>query len=275
MADRPHLAEIRLHPIKSLDGVAVPECRIGPGGGLELDRVWALYSEDGRCLNGKSTAAMHLIRAAFAPDVSSVTLSVTGREDVGPQRFAFPGHFGAAGEWFSRYFGWQVTVRYVAEGVPDDTDRNGPTVISRATLEAVAEWFPGMDLEEARRRFRTSLEIGGVPAFWEDRLFGVHESDAVQFTVGGVCIEGTNPCPRCTAPARDSRSGIDLIGFQKRFSQHRRAHYPSWACQPERIEDFYHLAINTRVKPTEHEKVLRVGDAVDVTLAGSAPAGST
>jgi len=273
--DSPHLAEIRLHPIKSLDGVAVPECRIGQGGGLELDRVWALYSADGRCINGKSTAAMHLIRAAFAPDVSSVTLSVTGRGDVAPQTFAFPGDFVSAGEWFSRYFERKITVRYVAEGVPDDADRNGPTVISRATFEAVADWFPEIDLEESRRRFRTSLEIGGVSAFWEDRLFGMHESDAVAFTVGDVRITGTNPCPRCTVPARDSRSGIDLLGFQKRLSQGRRSHYPSWACEPEGLDDFYHLSINTRVAPTEHGKVLRVGDPVNVANAGSVASGST
>ena len=30
-----------------------------PGGGLALDRVWALYSEDGRFINGKSSAGIH------------------------------------------------------------------------------------------------------------------------------------------------------------------------------------------------------------------------
>ena len=70
MHNGPHLAEIRLHPIKSLDAVGVPESRIGPGGGLELDRVWAIYSEDGQFINGKSTAAIHRIRAAYAPDVT-------------------------------------------------------------------------------------------------------------------------------------------------------------------------------------------------------------
>ena len=134
-------------------------------------------------------------------------------------------------------------VRYSAEGFPDDTDRNGPTVISTTTLQAVSDWFPGIDLEESRRRFRTSLELGGVSAFWEDRLFGVHEGDAVRFTVGDVNVEGTNPCPRCTVPARDSLRGSDMIGFQKRFSDLRRTHYPSWACQPDRIDNFYHLAI--------------------------------
>ena len=265
MTDSTHLSGIHLYPIKSLDGVSVSECRIGPGGGLALDRVWALCSEDGRFINGKSTAAIHLIRAVFAPNVSSVTLSAAGdRRDIAPQTFAFPGDFAVAGEWFSRFFERNVVVRYAAEGFPDDTVRNGPTVVSTATLQAVFDWFPGIDLEESRRRFRTSLEIGGVSAFWEDRLFGVHERDAFRFTVGDVNVEGTNPCPRCTVPARDSLSGNDMIGFQKRFSDLRRSHYPSWACQPDRIDDFYHLATNTRVAPTEHGKVLRVGDSVSL-----------
>jgi len=265
MLDSPHLAGIHLYPIKSLDGVTVPEGRIGPGGGLALDRTWALFSEGGRFVNGKSTAAIHLIRAVFASDVSSVTLSAPDdRRDVAPQTFGFPGDFAGAGEWFSRFVERHVVVRYAAEGFPDDTDRNGPTVVSTATLQAVSDWFPGMDPEESRRRFRTSLEIGGVPAFWEDRLFGVHERDAVRFTVGDVNVEGTNPCPRCTVPARDSLSGKDMTGFQKRFSALRRSHYPSWACQPDRIDDFYHLAINTRVAPTQDGKVLRVGDPVSL-----------
>ena len=44
----PHLVNIRLHPIKSLDPVSVPEARISPSGGLALDRAWALYSVDGK-----------------------------------------------------------------------------------------------------------------------------------------------------------------------------------------------------------------------------------
>src|SRR5258708_28028698 len=74
----PRLANIRLHPIKSLDPVHVKEARIGPGSGLEHDRAWALYAADGQWVNGKRTAAIHLLRAAFAPDLSSVTLSVPG-----------------------------------------------------------------------------------------------------------------------------------------------------------------------------------------------------
>ena len=68
----PRLARIQLHPIKSLDPIEVREARIGPNGGLEHDRAWALYAQDGKWVNGKRTAAMHLIRAGYEPDLSRV-----------------------------------------------------------------------------------------------------------------------------------------------------------------------------------------------------------
>ena len=178
----PHLANIRLHPIKSLDPASVQEARIGPGGGLEHDRAWALYSIDGQWVNGKRTAAIHLIRAAFAPDLSSVTLSVPGDKRKTPTNtFAFPGDTAAASQWFSDYFEQPITVRHSPEGFPDDTIANGPTIVSTASLQTVCDLFKGMSLEEVRQRFRTTLEIDGVPAFWEDQLFGQEERSAVRF----------------------------------------------------------------------------------------------
>lgn len=267
MPDSPYLAAIRLHPIKSLDGVTVSASRIGPGGGLELDRVWALYSADGECINGKSTPAVHRIRAAFAPDVGSVTLS-GGNGGAAPRTFDFPGDVSGAAAWLSSRLAQPVEVRHIPEGAPDDTLRNGPMVISTASLHAVTEWFPALDLEESRRRFRAPLEIGGVEAFWEDRLFRVLESDPVRFTLGEVTFDGINPCPRCVVPSRDPVSGADTTGFQKRFTELRQAHYPAWACQPDRIRHFYHLGINTTVGPAEHGKMLRVGDRL--RLGGAA-----
>ncbi|PYU13959.1 MAG: MOSC domain-containing protein, partial [Acidobacteria bacterium] len=127
----PWLAIIRLHPIKALDPVQVKEARIGPGGGLELDRAWALYSADGQWINGKRTAAIHLIRAAYAPDLNSVTLSVPAdRRGTPTKTFDFPGGSADAAQWFSAFFDQLVTVRYSPEGFPDDTVANGPTIIS-------------------------------------------------------------------------------------------------------------------------------------------------
>ena len=256
----PRLANIRLHPIKALDPVSVNEARIGPNGGLELDRVWALYSADSRWVNGKRTAATHLIRAAYGPDISSVTLAVPGdRRDIPAMTFAFPGDPEAAAEWFSMYFEQAIQVRYTREGFPDDGLASGPTIVSTASLEAVCEWFPGMALDEARRRFRTTLEIEGVPAFWEDQLFAESESSVVRFKIGDVAFEGSNPCARCPVPSRDSHTGAADGAFQKRFSELRRAQLPRWA-PADRFDHFYRLATNTRVPSTESGKLLRLGD---------------
>jgi uncharacterized protein len=251
-----------LHPIKSLDPVSVTEARIGPGGGLELDRAWALYTVDGRWVNGKRTAAIHLIRAAFAPDVGLVTLAVPGgRRSIPARQFVFPDDTESAAEWFSVYFDQQIIVRHAREGFPDDSIANGPTVISTATLEAVGGWFPGIGLNEMRQRFRTSIEIDGVPAFWEDQLFSANENYAVRFRIGEVVFEGSNPCARCPVPPRDPQTGLELTGFQKRFSDLRRAQLPTWAPM-QRFDHFYRLSTNTRVASSESGKVLRIGDPV-------------
>src|SRR5436853_447268 len=79
--------------------------------------------------------------------------------------FVFPGDTAAASQWFSAFFEQPITVRYSPEGFPDDNIANGPTIVSTATLQAVSELFDGMDVDETRQRFRTTLEIDGVPAF--------------------------------------------------------------------------------------------------------------
>src|SRR6266403_1290637 len=270
----PHLVNIRLHPIKSLDPISVPEARISPSGGLALDRAWALYSVDGKWVNGKRTPAIHLIRAAYSPHLREVTLSVPrDRREIPTRTFAFPEAHDDAAEWFSVFFDQQILVRYSENGFPDDTVANGPTVISTASLQTVSEWFtlrneglspllqgfPGITLDETRQRFRTTLEINGVPAFWEDQLFGEDERSVVRFKIGEVNFEGSNPCARCPVPPRDPHTGVIIPGFQKIFSDYRRSHIPAW-CPEARFDHYYRLATNTRVASSEAGKVLRVGD---------------
>ncbi|HEX7697311.1 MAG TPA: MOSC N-terminal beta barrel domain-containing protein [Candidatus Acidoferrum sp.] len=265
----PRLANISLYPIKSLDPLPVREARIGPGGGLEFDRAWALYSADGQWVNGKRSTAIHLIRVAFTPDISSVTLSVPGdRRKIPTKTFAFPGDTAAASKWFSNFFEQPITVRHSPEGFPDDTIANGPTIVSTASLQALCGLFTGMTIDDARLRFRTTLEIDGdgsaaapaeVPAFWEDQLFSAEERSAVRFRIGEVNFEGSNPCARCPVPPRDPHTGVIIPGFQKIFSDYRRSHIPAW-CPEARFDHYYRLATNTRVASTEAGKILRVGD---------------
>lgn len=274
----PRLAGIRLHPIKSLDPANVAEARIGPNGGLELDRVWALHSVDGKWINGKRTPAIHHIRAEYAADVSSVTLSApTDRRKPQPAKLAFPQDTAAAEKWFSAYFEQPVIVRYAREGYPDDGLASGPTIVSTASLEAVCDWFPGVSLVEARERFRATLEIDldpakvalgeKLPAFWEDQLFGPDENYVVRFKIGDVEFEGSNPCARCPVPPRNPRTGEELLGFSRKFSEMRRDSLPAWSPQA-RFDHYYRLSTNTRVPGTEQGKLLRVGDPLLLEKAG-------
>lgn len=266
----PILTDIRLYPIKSLDPTSVTSVAIGPAGGLALDRAWALYSVDGRWVNGKRTPAIHLIRADYSPDLTTVTLSVPGdRRRIPTRTFSFPEAHEDAAEWFSVFFEQQILVRYSANGFPDDSIAHGPTIVSTSSLRAVSEWFPGMSLDEVRLRFRVSLEIDAspadvarghsLPAFWEDQLFGEDERSVIRFRLGSVHLEGSNPCARCPVPARDPHTGITLDGFQKQFTQLRESNLPSWSPRP-RFDHFYRLSTNTRVAPPESSKLLNLGD---------------
>ena len=259
------LANIRLHPIKGLDPASVREARIGPNGGLELDRVWALYSLDGNWVNGKRAPAIHLLRAEYDSAISSVTVSVSpgaaNPKKLQPAKFDFPSEFEHAAAWFTEYFGQQVIVRHVPQGAPDDDQATGPTVVSTASLQRVCETFPGVSLIEARERFRTTLEIDGVPAFWEDQLFSPEENYPVRFKIGEVAFEGSNPCARCPVPPRNPRTGEEIVGFSRRFSDMRRTGLPP-SSPAARFDHFYRLATNTRVASSEQGKLLRLGDAL-------------
>ncbi len=268
------LSGIRLHPIKSLDPVSRREAFVGPSGGLELDRAWALHTVDGKWVNGKRTPLIHAIRAAFADDLSSVTLSApTDRRNLPARTFAFPHGHEEAAEWFSVFFEQQIIVRYSADGFPDDPIANGPTIISTASLREVCSWFPEVPLEEMRERFRATLEIdldaaaaadgAELPAFWEDRLYGADPRSVVRFSIGEVQFEGSNPCARCPVPPRNPRTGEVLVGFQKRFTEMRDKTLPEWTAR-ERFDHFYCLSTNTRVDTVQVGARMRVGDVLQL-----------
>ncbi|MGH7202074.1 MAG: MOSC domain-containing protein, partial [Planctomycetaceae bacterium] len=106
------------------------------------------------------------------------------------------------------------------------------------------------------------LEIDGVEAFWEDRLYG-DEGEAVRFRIGEVTFEGVNPCARCVVPARESTTGESDPDFAAAFIRQRAASLPPWAAR-SRFDHFYRLAVNTRLSPVNAGNVVRVGDEVEI-----------
>lgn len=167
-----HLARIDMFPVKSLDGVSVTQATVLGSGALRGDRTYALVDAQGRFVNAKRTAAIQQLRSTFSEDGQSITLAIDGQKnDQNPVTFHLDDQRPALEGWFSDYFQQPVSLQTNhAAGFPDDTAAAGPTIISTASLQTVADWY-GLTLDESRRRFRTNLEIDGVPPFWEDQLF--------------------------------------------------------------------------------------------------------
>lgn len=256
----PYLSRITLYPFKSLDGQDVEEAVVARNAGLRHDREYCLLDENGVVFNTKRLGeALVRIRSEVHFGFGEITL----RDASGEQTFSLERGRERIEQWFSARLGQAVNLaRDPERGFPDDRDASGPTLISTATLEEVGSWF-GLEVDETRRRFRANLEISGVPAFWEDRLYGPL-GETVRFRIGEVAIEGVNPCARCTVPSRDSHGGeIGEPQFARIFADKRRDTLPPWA-DPSRFDHFYRLSVNTRVPESEAGKELRVSDEVEL-----------
>jgi uncharacterized protein len=251
----PHVAKLFIYPIKSLDPVPVDRVTILKSGALMGDRRWAIFDESGNFVNGKRCQQIHALRSHFDLENLTVTLRVQNRENTAT--FHLETDRKPLENWLTNYFGFPVRVRENPElGFPDDTISPGPTIVSTATLEAIASWFPELDLEQVRRRFRANIELGGVPAFWEDRLFG---SQTVEFKIGDVCFTGVNPCQRCVVITRDPETGEAYPDFQKLFVSKRQETLPEWV-ERSQFNHFFRLAVNTRISSLEAEKTISLGD---------------
>lgn len=259
MSLNPHVARLTVYPIKSLDGVAVSQATFLPSGSLEQDRRFAISDAAGNFVNGKRNTRVHRLRSHF--DLTTGQVSLSAVDQASPARFD-PIHQRQALEaWLGDYFEQPVRICQNQEtGFPDDQVSPGPTVVSTASLAAVAGWFPDLSLEEVRRRFRSNIEIDGVPAFWEDCLFGV-ENQPVAFQIGPVRCWGINPCQRCVVVTRDSQTGQTSPQFQKTFRSQRQKWLPAWA-ELARFNHYFRLAVNTQVPRSEAGKTITLGDPV-------------
>lgn len=253
----PHVSKLFIHPIKSLDRIAVKQVTILKSGALKHDRAFAIFDHSGNFVNGKRNNRVHALRSQF--DLETRSVSVQGTQ--GSANFHIQEDREAFEDWLGEYFGFPVQVKQNLEtGFPDDTASPGPTIISTATLEAIASWYPGLNVEEARLRFRANIEISGVPAFWEDHLFTT-SGQTVDFQIGTVTFVGVNPCQRCIVITRNSQTGEADSNFQKTFVANRQATLPDWA-ERSRFNHYYRLAINTRLPVSEAGKMIVVGDEV-------------
>ena len=255
----PYVSQLFLYPIKALDGISIERVTVLKSGALKGDREFAIVDQKDQFVNGKRHDRIHALRTQFSLENNLVSLQIQGTERQ--VKFHIFQERKALESWLTDYFGFPVWVHQnQAMGFPDDTISPGPTLVSTATLEAIASWYPGLTVEEIRRRFRANIEIAGVPAFWEDQLFG-ETGQSINFQVGRVQFIGVNPCQRCIVVTRDSQTGIASPNFQKTFVRKRQETLPNWTARSQ-FNHFFRLAINTRLPISEAGKEICLGDPV-------------
>ncbi|MEM9771054.1 MAG: MOSC N-terminal beta barrel domain-containing protein [Cyanobacteria bacterium P01_D01_bin.73] len=253
----PRLARIDIFPIKSLDGISVDRVQVSSAGTLVADREFALVDQKGYWINGKRTSAIHHLRSTYDLENRRITLGIEGHDDRAT--FSLEHERDRIITWIGRYLQQPVKLRQSREGsFSDDVKASGPTSVSTATLEAVAQWYSHLSVDELRRRFRSNLEIDGVPAFWEDCLYDA-PGTLKPFSLGTVPFVGCYPCQRCIVPTRDSRTGEGDRKFQKTMAAQREQTLPEWANR-DQFKHFYRLAVNTKIPEPAEDLWLSVGD---------------
>lgn len=248
---------LRVYPIKGLDGIDLERAEFVTGGTLAFDREFALVDESGDVVNGKRTPRVHDLETEFDPETGALAVE----SDDGDRRwFDLEDEREATEDWFGDVFDLELTLERDRSLGFVDRREMGPSVISTATLETVADWFDGLTVESVRRRMRANVEIGGVEPFWEDRFVG---SGAPSFVVGDVRFDGVTPCGRCVVPKRDPATGEELAGFQQRFVEKRRETFPEWADE-DAFDHYYTLMLIADVRERYRDRGLEVGDPVEI-----------
>ncbi|MCJ8279653.1 MAG: MOSC N-terminal beta barrel domain-containing protein [Rivularia sp. ALOHA_DT_140] len=262
----PYVARICIYPIKSLDGVEVKQAKVLQSGALEGDRQFAIFDEQGKYVNAKRYAKIHLLRSKYDLENKMLLLHIQGSEtEESLNYFHLDWEIVDIEAWLSEFFGFTVKLqKNLITGFPDDTISPGPTIVSTATLKEVASWYPDLTEEDIRRRMRTTIEIDGIPAFWEDKLFS-QSDNLVNFKIGNIKFVGVNPCQRCVVPTRNPVTGEVSSNFQKIFIKNRRKTLPEWV-NKSRFNHDYKLTVNTRLSDKEiGNQTIKLGDKISLS----------
>ena len=257
----PSISRITIYPVKSLDGISLNKARVVKGGCLDHDREYAIADEQGKFIIGKTDPLIYLLRSSV--DFPNETISFWQEDEKEWNTFHLQYNRIEIDTYLSRFFNKAVRLQQNKEGrFQDIPDIGGVTVLSTASLESVGGWFNNMDPEETRKRFRATIEISGVPAFWEDQLF-LKEGTAIEFKLGGCTLFGMQPRARCVVPTHHPQTGEVIHAFPKIFAHHRKNTLPFWS----KLEEYghnYYFSVDCLIPPTEIGKWIAIGDPLKI-----------
>ncbi len=221
-----------------------------------------MIDEHGKFINGKSNILVHTLRTSV--DLESEIISFRKMNETSEVIFNLQDEKTDIENYLSDHFGMKTKFIHEKTGrLLDIPDESGVTIVSTSSLNEVSSWYDNMDQEETRKRFRATIEIAGVPAFWEDHLFA-GEGKYIEFKTGDVKMFGMSPRARCVVPSRNPDTGEVFHAFQKSFANHRAASLPQWSALNE-YDHYYYLSVDCLIPATEIGKVIQTGDKIKIT----------
>lgn len=257
---KPVISRIRIYPIKALDPVELKEAEVGVHS-LRHDREFAMITQDQRFINSKRTGRVNELRANY--DLTNYTVRLSPRAGGSVESFHLIEDKRKLEMYLEDFFSEPVSLIQNNKGeLMDIPTASSVTIVSEASLKSLHQEFSDRALEDVRLRFRASIELTGVDAYWEENLVG-EPGVGMRIRVGDVEMIGVSPRARCNVPPRDPLTGVTDKTFVKRMMKSRAASLPQGS-HLLKYGNLYHLTINTYIPETQQGKWLHVGDEIKI-----------
>lgn len=257
---KPVVSRIRIYPIKSLDPVELQQSEVGIHS-LRYDREFAMLTRDGHFMNGKRSSRVNKLKALF--DLPNYKVTFSDRSSASANTFDLQNEKAEAEKYLSIFFDEPISLVQNKLGqLMDIPTVSSVTILSEASLQSLHQELADRPLEDIRLRFRATLELSGVPPYWEENLVG-EPGYGMNLTIGNVQMIGVSPRARCNVPPRHPLTGINDKTFVKRMMKQREKTLPEGSHIPA-FGSLYHLSINTHIPESQNGKWLHVGDEVKI-----------
>lgn len=256
-----HISKLRIYPIKSLDPVEVQEAVVGVHS-LVNDRVFAMVDKAGRYVNGKRTHLVNQLKAVY--DLPNGLVWLSDQAGNEPTSFQLEAGNAALDKYLSGFFNIDLNLIHSSKGdfldIPVDSSL---TVVSEASLQSLQEDLGQYSLENLRLRFRTNVEVAGVPAYWEERLYQ-EPGVGMHFRMGEVEMVGLSPRARCNVPPQDPGTGELDHSFVRNMVKSRNNSMYEDNNLLEYGRTAYFLTVNVYLPESESGKKIRLNDEIEI-----------
>jgi uncharacterized protein YcbX len=175
------------YPVKSTAGQALRIADV-TAGGLQHDRKWAIYTEDGGIASGKRTRRFRPV-----PGLMQWSSRIEDEQDapilVSPDGVQYRADDAAASQALSEVFGQQLNL--CRETTTQHHDETPLHLVTTTSLEALA-CLSGRPVDERRLRANIVIDTGTEPIFQEDDWIGA------ELVIGDeVRVQLGRGMPRC------------------------------------------------------------------------------